>query len=337
MVFLYNYIIIYYMRLKLIIAGRPDGLGARLLNFLNTKCLANFLNVSHLICWSTTSIDCKCPMEYLINEGTDYISTTSNWPDMKDENLVDYIKTKYDIDLLNSNILYPGKQPIMITKKIIKKYDVLVLSASKIYKYEIGHKYEIDYKYKITRDKMANIFNKLISNEYVQERINIFKQKYFLKYKVIAIHVRRGDCENSDNRAAFKRGNVSLDSFYNILDLGMFNKDKYLYFICSDDQTVIDTINEKYQRPILKNGIPIINSSKTFYYPCRSLDRTDPLAIQDAWIIMNLMKMCSLIICSRSIFNDIPCYVSNAHRCYVDNNVKKTFGRFERIRQIMEL
>jgi hypothetical protein len=317
------------MRLKLIIAGRADGLGSRFKNILVTKALADFLKVSYLICWNITSSHCKCPMEYLIDEGTDYVNTVTKLPDITNTNLIDCIKEKYDIDLPHSKILYPGKSPIIVTKEITDDYDVLVLYSNGFYRYET--------EYKNIDEKMMISFNRFILNQYVQEQINKFKRKYFCKYKVIGIHIRRGECEHAGSTKIHKRGNVPLDSVYKILDLGLFKKDNYLYFICSDDQTVIDTINEKYQRPVLKHGIPIKNSSKTFHYPCRSLDRSDPLAIQDAWIIMNLMRMCSLIICSHSLFNKVPCFVSDTYRCLVSNNMKKTWNNFNKIRKTMKL
>lgn len=309
------------MKLKLIIAGRGDGLGARFKNIIATKILAEHLNISYLISWCNISSHCSCNIEELIESGVDYVNVTSKMPNIKDPILIEYVKEKYNIDLQTCLTLNPGKKPIKLNSELMNNIDVLLLYSNGFYTID-------DPEYTNINNKMIISYTKFVMNQYVQKVIDKYKIT-FRKYKIIGIHIRRGECVNKPSVKIASRGNVSVNSVYQLLDTKVFDNDKFRYFICSDDQLVIDTINERYQRPLLKQGVPIKNCGKTFYYPCRSLNRTDPVAIQDAWIIMNLMRKCYMIICSHSLFNKVPCFVSNTKRCVIrPNNMNKTLKEF---------
>lgn len=314
------------MKLKLIIAGRGDGLGARFKNIIITKTLADYLKVPFLVSWCQTSTHCLCGMEHLISDGMNYVNVDSKIPNINDKELVTYVKDNYDIDLPNCNYLNPGKREIIVTEEIRNKYDVLLLWSNGFYRAE-----EPDYT--DLHQKMIDSYNRIIMNEYIAEKIKEYTP-LFTKYRIIAIHIRRGECvDKNETSKNSRRGNIPVEAVYHILDTKTFDNDKYLYFICSDDPIVIDTINKRYQRPITKPGHKEPSGrSKTFYYPCRSLDRTEPIAIQDAWITMNLLRMCYMIICSHSLFNKVPCFVGDVKRCVIrPNNMKKTMKMFKKL------
>lgn len=307
------------MRLKLIICGRPDGLGARFKNIIFTKSLANFLKVDHLICWPKTR-HCMGSLDLLLDENKNNIlEVKSKTPKITEDVLIDYVMEKYGIELNQETTYCPNQKSFMLNKELANKYDVWVLYSTAPYHYSDKFK-----------PSMGPTFKTLSLNPFVNDIVSQYKKKYFMDYTVIGIHIRRGDCVDRKGKSG-ERGRVGIEYLYELLDSGKFEADNYLYFICSDDDTVIKAINDKYHRRLYKNGKKILKSSKTFYYPCRGLDRLDPGAIQDAWIIMNLMTLCKMIICSSSSFNKVPCMIGNVHRCVLrPGNMRKTWREFNK-------
>jgi hypothetical protein len=294
------------MKLKLIICGREDGLGIRILNYTYSKIIAEKLGIKHLMLWPTESRHCKCSFRDIFNIETNQILDI-NTNEVRNnifslEYIKEHINKHYDIDLNLKNIKHLNLKNEKITSEILNTYDIILYKITKVKAY-----------IKILNPKNISMniqqFFSFNLNPHIEEGIN--KYSYlFNNFKIVSFHIRRGDIyEGIVENKHIKRGTVPLENFYKVIDTGYYDSNEYLFFVSSDtDKTTEDFFRRNNKLITLDNGEQI---NKCFYIECDSQDRSEAIAIQDAVIPMYLMSKSHVIYGSKSAFSYISALLGN--------------------------
>lgn len=299
------------MRLKLIICCRTDGLGVRFNNYMYAKSVANYLKIPCLMLWTTVGKAAQCSFKELYEtDSPDFLDIASKKFKHERQLITTHILKHYNIDITQKDIkAYKDRDVKLITNKILEQYDIL---------YHIGN-----HSLKLEKPAILNppltlrqTLNKLKLNSYITEQLALYDNLYN-HHNVIGFHIRRGDCvDRPPGTKNYNKGNVSLKQFYNIIDTKYYNKNKYIFFVASDDNNVTQEFIKTYKYNIKTHDKKTI--SKTFCYQCRSQDRGSTIAIQDAIITMMLFSKCSVIYGSRSAFSETAANINAIPKYTID-------------------
>lgn len=299
------------MRLKLIICCRTDGLGVRFNNFMHAKSIANHLGISCLLVWMADRKNARGSFQNLFNTNSpEYYDSTGKTYKTGKEDMMGHVLEHFGIDMKSKEIkVYEPQKIKLIRDNVLENYDVLVHLANGRLRFEqpVTLKPYLD---------LQNSIGSLPLNSYIEKSIQQYSS-IFANHDVIGFHIRRGDCvDKAPGTKNYNRGNVSLSVFYDIIGTGYYNSNQYVFFVCSDDDEVMEKFTKTYKYKI--RTVKRKKIRKSFYHKCRSQDRSNEQAIQDAMATMILLSKCKVVYGSDSAFNKIGAGLGGVPRWTVD-------------------
>ena len=291
--------------MKVIINKSKDGMGNRIFSAITAKLYSMVTDRDLYIDWNDNvySNDSSNSFNYFFdvpkcNFHIDNMKSYSVFPEIWKDRL------NYNVDdIIKFSIRPYARYSSTCLKKIDYKQNILVawMCIPEIYMFKKQLKYKFsEYRFKSENYIIKDIFNKyFVFNQSIINKIKCFKEKYFLKSKILGVQIRYTD----------KKINLNL----------IFKKINYLFkkstidkiFLATDNNIIIDKFKKKYNN--------IIFTSKWFPEDDKPLHNNDKCKDkikngEEVLIDLLLLKDCDYLLYSSkssfarlaSILSDIP-------------------------------
>ena len=263
------------MALKLMVIAPWSGLGDRM--FVIGSCIrfARKMGIPYKLAWINSSA-LTCPLDMLFRcpvETYDLNSFVWNgWGNIDVDPKKGYS---------NSNI-WVIKDGNELTNEMMSCPDVLIINGWAIPMDPYEKTYRDD---KIFQDILVESVGMIMEwplNPYVESERDRFVGQYALS-KCLGVHFRDGDLKCDVGYGTNRI--IPLSRYFNTLDKRGEN-----LFLATDSEEAESEFLKRY-------------GDRVCMYRCRTKNRAEPEAIQDALIQMILLSRCSRILCGRSNFN----------------------------------
>jgi len=164
-------------------------------------------------------------------------------------------------------------------------YDTYI---DKSWKFKFNNLEEMDFKYhKLPRDWITSFLPyvwRIRPKKDIEDAAWAFFNKYresFNKNEVIGVHIRKGDFKSLyDGRKNISKEENFIERMQSLLEV---NPD-YKFLLCTEDEET----EERFKKRFGDNHI--------IYFPKRFRDRSNPLAVKEAFVDILLLSKCPIII-----------------------------------------